>query len=84
MGRKPSGLLSAFSPGTLVGGSDGTGWRRRCLRHRGLGQAKAPPERGLNDWKRLSLRYGLHGADVRRLQTFGTLDHVESNSLAFR
>jgi hypothetical protein len=35
-------------------------------------------------WKRVSLRFGLHGRDVRRLQTFGALDHVETNSLAFR
>jgi len=49
---------------------------------------KAPPKRGLeNDRKRLSLRFDLHRRDrrdVRRLQTFGTLDHVETNSLTLR
>ncbi len=46
---------------------------------------KAPPERGQkNDGKRLSLLFGLHRCDVRRLQTFRTLDHLEPDGLTFR
>jgi hypothetical protein len=45
---------------------------------------KAPPERGSNDGKSVPLRFGLDSRDVRRLQTFRALDHIERDGLSLR
>jgi len=53
--------------------------------HQDFRRKKRPRRSGAkSDRKRLSLRFDLHRRDVRRLQAFRALDHVETNSLTLR